>query len=264
MSDSDERPAVDELHRLALDHEPRAVVGDVVERGDHRVEAGLLGEPADEPELRDGRRAGDVEDREARRLREVAVPLARGAVGVQERDDDLGQHGRVAGVEDVADAGEGDLLAAAPRRACRPRHAGRRVRVELEELDVVVVQEGVEPGHADGLREARVDPHEGVLARRQPELLLQQRVVAVRVAEAVEDRGDRRTAPSQPAQLAGRDEVRHEHEGNRPVAVDEALLGEPLGDLGLHHRAAIPELRELDQVLQLEIADVVDHGRLET
>ena len=45
------------------------------------------------------------------------------------------------------------------------------------------------------------------------------------------------------------------------AAVDEALVDQPLLDLRLHDRALIAELGQLDEVLQLEVADVVDHGR---
>jgi hypothetical protein len=92
------------------------------------------------------------------------------------------------------------------------------------------VQEGVQARDADRLRKPRIDAHERVLVRGEPELLAQLWVAGVRVAEAVEHRGDRGDRPGQQAQLSGRDEVGHDHERDRPLAVDEALVDEPLLD----------------------------------
>ena len=124
------------------------------------------------------------------------------------------------------------------------------------------MQECVQPRDADRVRIPRIDPHERVLARGELELIAKLWIPWVRVAEAVEHRGDRGDRAGQPPQLSGRDEVGHDHERDRPLAVDEALVDEPLLDLRLHERTATPELRELDQILELQVADVIDHSPL--
>jgi hypothetical protein len=174
---------------------------------------------------------------------------------------DLGEDGRVVGVEDLSHARQVDLLLERLVENVSPAHPRRRVGVELEELEVVVVKERVEPGDADRLRKAGVDPHERVFLRRELQLVAKPRVVAVGIAEAIEQRRDRGNGIRQPAQLPGRYEVGHDHERDRPRAVDEPVVHEPVLDLGLHHRATITELRELDQVLKLEVTDLVDHSR---
>src|SRR4051795_4399608 len=63
-----------------------------------------------------------------------------------------------------------------------------------------------------------------------------------------------------PPQLAGRDEVRHQHERDRLAVEDAVVLVQPRLELGLEPRAGVTELRELHEVLQLEVVDVLDQG----
>jgi hypothetical protein len=54
--------------------------------------------------------------------------------------------------------------------------------------------------------------------------------------------------------------VRHEHERDRAAVEDDVVLGEPALDVGLELRARVAELRELDEILELEVVDVIDQG----
>jgi hypothetical protein len=54
--------------------------------------------------------------------------------------------------------------------------------------------------------------------------------------------------------------VRHQDERDRLAGEDDVVLVEPGLELGLEARAAVTELGELDEVLQLEVVDVVDQG----
>ena len=92
------------------------------------------------------------------------------------------------------------------------------------------------------------------------ELLAQPLVLGVGVAEAVEHGGQAAHSALHAAELAGRDEVRHQHERDRVAREDDVVLGEPGFDLLLDSRAAIAQLGELDQVLQLQVVDVVDQA----
>ena len=112
-------------------------------------------------------------------------------------------------------------------------------------------------------REAGVEPDQRVLGRRQRELLAQALVVRVGVAEAVEHLRQAGDGPPHPAQLARRHEMRHQDERNRAAGEHHVVLGEPALDLLLDAGTAIAELRELDQMLELQIVDVVDHPRPE-
>ena len=54
--------------------------------------------------------------------------------------------------------------------------------------------------------------------------------------------------------------MRHQHERDRLAVEDHVVLVEPGLELGLEPGAAVTELGELDEVLQLEVVDVVDQG----
>jgi hypothetical protein len=103
-----QRPAVDELDRLVLDGQRRAVVAELVERRARRLQAGRARRRADDPELGHGGRAIHVHEREPRALREVVVALPDVRVGVGQRADQLRQHRRVGGVELLAYARQVD------------------------------------------------------------------------------------------------------------------------------------------------------------
>jgi hypothetical protein len=187
----DQAAAVDELHGLALHREPRPVVGDLVERRVRRLESRLPGGLADDPELRHARRAGAVDEREPRTLGEVGVAAAHVPVGLEQRRDDLGQDRRVGRVELGAHARQVDRRVEPLVEDVRVADPGGRVGVELEELDLVAREEGVEPADPHGSREAGVDPDQVVLEVRDGELLAQARVGRVGVAEAVEHGAER-------------------------------------------------------------------------
>ena len=144
--------------------------------------------------------------------------------------------------------------------------ARRRVGVELEELDLVAGEEGVEAADAQRAASSRGRPGPASpRTRGSVQLLLQALVVGVGVAEAVEhgatgDSTARRTRRTWP----GRDEVGHQHERDRVAVEDDVVLGEPGVDPGLELGAAVAELGELDQVLELEVADLVGHHRVRT
>ena len=151
----EQRAAVDEVDGLVLDPQRRAVVGDVVERRVEGAQARRLGGGADDPELGDAGRAGGVDEREPRPLRQLGPGGADVRVGVEQRGDQLGQDRRVGGVELLPHAREVDRGAQALVEDVRVADAGGRVGVELEELDVVALQERVEPADAHRAREAR-------------------------------------------------------------------------------------------------------------
>ena len=208
--------------------------------------SGTLGEPSASMSASRG-----VSGRSLRRLLDVRV-------GVVERADQLGQDARVGGVELLPDARELDRRAQALEEDVGVADAGGRVGVELEELDVVALEEGVEAADAHGAGEARLDADQRVLGVGELELLAERRLGRVGVAEAVEDPAQDGDRVLDAAHLAGGDEVRHQHERDRLPGEDHVVLVEPAGDLGLEVGAVVAELRELDEVLELEVVDVVD------
>ena len=135
------------------------------------LDAGGLGGGADDAELGDRRGAVGVDEREPRRLRQVGAGGADVRVGLAQRRDQLGQDRRVGGVELLAHAREVDRRAQALEEDVGVADAGGRVGVELEELDVVALQEGVEPADAHRAREARVDADQRVLGVGELELV---------------------------------------------------------------------------------------------
>jgi hypothetical protein len=54
--------------------------------------------------------------------------------------------------------------------------------------------------------------------------------------------------------------VRHQHERDRRAVEDDVVLVEPVGDVALQARAAVAQLGQLDEVLELEVVDVIDQG----
>ena len=208
--------------------------------------SGTLGEPAESTSASRGR------------LRQVGAGGADVRVGVAQRRDQLGQDRRVGGVELLPHAREVDRGVQALVEDVRVADAGGRVGVELEELDVVALQERVEPADAHRAREARLDADQLVLGVGELELVAQARVGRIGVAEAVEHPAQRGHGVLDAAHLAGGDEVRHQHERDRRALEHHVVLVEPALDLGLEVGAAVAELRELDEVLELEVVDVVD------
>ena len=73
----------------------------------------------------------------------------------------------------------------------------------------------------------------------------------IRVAEAVEDAAELLDRVPDAPQLAGGDEVRHEHERDRRAVEDDVVVVQPLGHVPLQARTAVAELGELEQVLEL-------------
>ena len=173
---------------------------------------------ADDPELGHRRAALHVHERQPRRLGQVAALAAQLAVGAEQGVDQERQHRRVGGLELRPHARQVDRPPQPLVQHVRVADARRRVGVELEELHVVALEEGVEPADPKRPREAGVEADERVLGGRHGQLLAQAAVLGVGVAEAVEhgrQAGDR--APH-PPQLARRDEVRHQHERDRAAA----------------------------------------------
>ena len=204
------------------------------------------------------RRAGRVDEREPGRVGQVGAERADVRVGVVERGDELREDARVGGVELLADARELDRGPEPFEQDVRVADARRGVGVELEELDVVALQEGVEAADAHRAREARLDADQRVLGVGELELLAQRGVGRVGVAEAVEHAAQGGDGVLDAAHLTGGDEVRHQHERDRLPGVDHVVLLQPVRDLGLEVGAVVAELGELDEVLQLEVVDVVD------
>ena len=93
------------------------------------------------------------------------MPRPQPAVGVEQRPDERRQHRRVERVEGPRDPGQRDAPLEALEQHVAPADAGGRVGVELEEPDVVVVKERVEPADPHGLREAGLETGERVLGR---------------------------------------------------------------------------------------------------
>ena len=201
---------------------------------------------------------GGVDEREPGRVGQVGTERAHVRVGVVKRGDELREDARVGGVELLADARELDRGPEPFEQDVRVADARGGVGVELEELDVVALQEGVEAADAHRAREARLDADQRVLGVGELELLAQRGVGGVGVAEAVEDAAQGGDGVLDAAHLAGGDEVRHQHERDRLPGVDHVVLMQPVRDLGLEVRAVVAELGELDEVLQLEVVDVVD------
>ena len=179
-------------------------------------------------------------------------------VGVAQRGDQLGQDRRVGGVELLPHALEVDRGAQPLVEDVRVADAGGGVGVELEELDVVALQERVEPADAHRPREAWLDADQLVLGVGQLELVAQARVGRIGVAEAVEHPAEGGHGVLDAPHLAGGDEVRHQDERDRRALEDHVVLLEPALDLGFEPGAAVPELRQLDEVLEFEVVDVVD------
>ncbi len=57
--------------------------------------------------------------------------------------------------------------------------------------------------------------------------------------------------------------MRHQHERDRVPGEHDVVLGEPAPDLLLDAGAAVTELRQLDEMLQLQVVDVVDQPCLD-
>jgi hypothetical protein len=54
--------------------------------------------------------------------------------------------------------------------------------------------------------------------------------------------------------------MRHQHERDRGAVEDDVVLVQPVGDVALEAGAAVAQLGQLDEVLQLEVVDVIDQG----
>jgi len=54
--------------------------------------------------------------------------------------------------------------------------------------------------------------------------------------------------------------VRHQHERDRGAVEDDVVLVQPARQVTFEVSTALPELRQLDEVLQLEVVDVSDQG----
>ena len=255
-----QRAAVDEVHGLAAGAQLRAVVGELVERRPRRLQPGRAGGGADDPELRHGGRALGVGEHDPRALGQVLVAPADVRVGLQQRAHQLGQHRRVGGVELLPHARKVDRRGQALVEDVRVADAGRRVGVELEELDVVADEEGVETADAHRARVAGLDPDQRVLLGRHRQLVAQRGVVRIGVAEAVQHLRQSPDRMAHVPQLPGGDEVRHEHERDRRLVEDDVVLGQPRLDALLEPRTRVAELGQLDEVLELEVVDVVDQG----
>jgi hypothetical protein len=52
--------------------------------------------------------------------------------------------------------------------------------------------------------------------------------------------------------------VRHQHERDGRAVEDDVVLVQPVGEVTLDVGAAVAELGQLDQVLELQVVDVVD------
>ena len=143
----------------------------------------------------------------------------------------------------------------------RVADAGRRVGVELEELDVVARQERVEAADAHRPREAGVDPDQRVLHRRDARA----RRAAPRPAGRRRRSGPARADSAPTACLTRRSwpgEMKCGISTNGivwPAKITSCSSSQASSSL-LEPRAAVTELGELDEVLQLEVVDVVDQG----
>jgi hypothetical protein len=144
-----------------------------------------------------------VYKREPRRLGQVAPLGAQLAVRGHQRLDQHRQHRHVRGLELVAHPRERDRAAEPFVQHVRVADSRRRVGVELEELHVVALEEGVEPADPERAREAGVEPDQRVLGGGDGELLAEPPVLRVRVAEAVEHRRQAGHRVLHPPELAG-------------------------------------------------------------
>ena len=132
----DQRAPVHELDRLAADPERRAVVSELV---CGRVEASIPERRAASQMIRNSGTDGlPGRSTSARRGRSGSCGReAQRSVGIEQRVDEDGKHRRVRGVELRLDARQVDRLAQALVEDVGVPDAGRRVGVELEELDLV-------------------------------------------------------------------------------------------------------------------------------
>jgi hypothetical protein len=55
--------------------------------------------------------------------------------------------------------------------------------------------------------------------------------------------------------------VRHEDERDRHAVEDDVVFPQPFRESQLERRALVAELRELDEVLELQVVDVIDQAR---
>ena len=227
----DQHAPVDQVHWVALGAQQRAVVAQLLEPDVAGVEAGRPRRGADDPELRDRGGVRHVHQREPRGLRQLGLGRARVAVGVEQGRDELGQHRRVGGVELALHARQVDRLAQPLVEHVGVADARRRIRVELEEPDLVALQERVQAADAHRVGVAGVDPDQVVLEVAQRKLLAQGGVLRVGVAEAAQHARETGHRAADAPDLAGRDEVRHQHERDRLPVEHHVVLHQPAFDL---------------------------------